>query len=207
MLPQNAFRLTDRAGAALLMWMAMSAGVMGLATYGPVLLSGIHNTPPLMIGYILAGASLGWTFAAIAVSGAPEKHDPFWIAGGLTVVGLSVVGFLFVMGDGPVWAVGVFSVVEGLGFGSAYTFILRRARAAAPPEELSRVTGALPTVARFGLATGAAVCGILANSAGFSSEADIETLRQVAQTVFAGCLPFIAVGLLGMSGFLSPRYG
>lgn len=204
MLPQNAFRLNNRAGAALLMWVSISAGVMGLMSYGPVLMSGLHNTPPVVIGYILAGASFGWTIAAILVSGAPERQDPYWIAGGLSLVALSVVGFLIFAADGPLWVIGVLAWIEGLGFGSAYTFIQRRLISVSPEAERARVTGALPTVARFGYAVGAAVCGILANASGFAIDADPETLRLVSHSVFAGSLPLIAIGLVAMVMFLRP---
>jgi len=205
MLPHKAFRLNNRAGAALLMWFAMSAGVMGLMSYGPVLMSGLHNTPPIVIGYILAGASFGWTIAAILVSGAPEHQDPYWIAGGLSLVALSVVGFLIFTATGPLWMIGLLAWLEGLGFGSAYTFIQRRLIAVSPKSEHARVTGAMPTVARFGYAVGAAICGILANAAGFAIDAEAETLRLVAHSVFTGSLPFIAIGMIAMLGFVRPR--
>lgn len=202
MLPRGAFRLSHPAGAALLMWTGLAIGVMGLSSYGPVLLAGLHDAPPVVIGYVLAGASIGWSGAAIVVSGSPERLDRHWIIGGVSLVVLSVMGLLIFMPIGPVWMVALLSVAEGIGFGSAYTFILRRVKAVSPPAELARTSGALPTVGRFGLAAGAALCGIYANAAGFSAEANAETLRGVARAVFAGCLPFAALGLLGMWGFV-----
>ncbi|WP_107494969.1 hypothetical protein [Thalassobius sp. I31.1] len=60
----------------------------------------------------------------------------------------------------------------------------------------------MPTVARFGYAVGAAICGIMANAAGFSLGASPEILQTVAHYVFAGSLPFIALGLWAMRGFV-----
>lgn len=202
MLPQNAFHLRDRAGAALLMWFAMAAGVMGLMSYGPVLLASLHGVSPIMVGYVLAGASFGWTAAAILVSGSPERLDPFWITLGLSLVACSVIGMFFAAPSGPVWLIAALTWLEGIGFGSAYTFIQRRLISISPEKEQARVTGAMPTVARFGYAVGAATCGIMANAAGFSLEASPETLQTVARYVFAGSLPFIAVGLWAMRGFV-----
>lgn len=202
MLPPNAFQLRDRAGAALMMWFAMAAGVMGLMSYGPVLLAGLHGVAPITIGYILAGASFGWTVAAIVVSGSPERLDPFWITLGLFLVGCSVVGMFFVAPTGPVWLIAALTWLEGIGFGSAYTFIQRRLISITPETEQARVTGAMPTVARFGYAVGAATCGIMANAAGFSLDASPETLQSVARYVFAGSLPFIAIGLWAMREFV-----
>ncbi|MGB0968173.1 MAG: MFS transporter [Halocynthiibacter sp.] len=202
MLPPNAFQLRDRAGAALMMWFAMAAGVMGLMSYGPVLLAGLHGVGPIAIGYILAGASFGWTVAAIVVSGSPERLDPFWITLGLFLVGCSVVGMFFVAPTGPVWLIAALTWLEGIGFGSAYTFIQRRLISITPETEQARVTGAMPTVARFGYAVGAATCGIMANAAGFSLDASPETLQNVARYVFAGSLPFIAIGLWAMREFV-----
>ncbi|MGB0900784.1 MFS transporter [Halocynthiibacter sp.] len=202
MLPENAFRLRDSSGAALLMWFSMSAGVMGLMSYGPVLLASLHGVSPITVGYILAGGSFGWSAAAIVVSGSPERLDPFWITLGLALVACSVIGMFFATPAGPVWVIAALTWLEGIGFGAAYTFIQRRLIAITPEKEQARVTGAMPTVARFGYAVGAAICGILANAAGFSLEATPETLQTVARYVFAGSLPFIALGLLAMRRFL-----
>ncbi|MBI1494280.1 MFS transporter [Halocynthiibacter styelae] len=202
MLPANAFHLRDRAGAALLMWFAMAAGVMGLMSYGPVLLASLHGVEPIVVGYILAGASFGWTVSAIVVSGSPERLDRFWITLGLALVACSVTGMYFAAPAGPVWLIAGLTWLEGVGFGSAYTFIQRRLISITPENEQARVTGAMPTVARFGYAVGAATCGIMANAAGFSLEASPEILQTVARYVFAGSLPFIALGLWAMRGFV-----
>ncbi|MGR3289611.1 MAG: MFS transporter [Paracoccaceae bacterium] len=204
-LPIQPFNLRTPVGAALVMTFTLNISTMGLSAYGPLLMVIIHGTPALVAGYVLACVAFGWTLAAIVVSGAPERHDPYYIAGGITLVTLTVVGMIYAVPNGPVGLIAALAALEGIGYGTAWTFVIRRSKRLANAEDVERLSGALPTVGRVGFAVGASVTGILANAAGFSLAGPPGSAQHVARTIFTGSLPFALLALFAMACFVSMR--
>ena len=96
-------------------------------------------------------------------------------------------------------------MMQGCGFGMAWTFILRQATNLVPADDKERIAGAMPTVQRLGYALGAAVIGVVANAAGFADAADRADIARAGMIIFAACLPIAALGLLAMVRFVSAR--
>ena len=205
LLPRRPFDPRTPLGAALLMVLAMNIATMGLTTYGPLLMTSLHGTSVLTAGYVVAGIALGWTFAAIVVSGAPERHDPIHIAVGMSLIVGSLVGLVYAMPNGPVWLIAVFAAMQGIGYGTAWTFIIRRSHSLTPADDIERRSGGLPTISRLGFALGASVSGILANSAGFADAETPPQLGVVARTLFIGAVPIGLIGLAAMLRFVTVR--
>lgn len=203
LLPNRPFNLRTPVGSALVMTLTLAVSAMGLGTYGPLLMTIIHGYPAYVAGYVLASVAIGWSAAAIVLSGSPERYDRFFIAIGLTMVFCSVAGLAYAIPNGPLSAIVVFASLEGIGFGTAWTFVLRRAKRLADEDDVARLSGALPTVSRFGYALGASVCGILANAAGFAVDNTAEQAAHVARTIFIGNLPIALLGLFAMACFVS----
>ncbi len=202
LLPRQPFSLATPAGSALIMILCLAIATIALTVYGPLLVVRLHGASALTAGYIVACSTIGWTVAAILVSGAPQRHDLKWIAAGMLLASASILGFLYSVPRGPLWLIAVFAATEGAGFGLAWAFILRQTTALAPARDVERVAGSIPTVQRLGYALGAAYAGIVANAAGFAEAADLEETAQVARVIFASCLPFAAVGLVAMGRFV-----
>lgn len=207
LLPHRPFDPRRPAGAALLVIVSMSIATIAITAFGPLLVAAIHGVSALTAGYIVACSSIGWTVMAVLVSGLPERFDRLMIALGMTVVALSILGFLHAVPSGPVWLIVVFSGMEGAGFGMAWTFMLRRTMALAGADEVQRVSGAFPTIQRLGYALGAAYVGIVANASGMLSMETSADAAKVARWVFASCIPFAAIGLIAMSAMLRERTG
>jgi len=199
LLPRRPFDLRRPAGAALLMILSMSVATIAVTAFGPLLVTAIHGVSALTAGYIVACSSIGWSVMAVLVSGLPERFDRPTIALGMTVVALSILGFLHAVPNGPVWLIAVFAAMEGGGFGMAWSFVLRRTIAVADAGEVQRVSGAIPTIQRLGYALGAAYVGIVANASGLLSMQTAAEAAAVARWVFASCVPFAAIGLIAMS--------
>ena len=198
LLPLGPFRMATPIGATLMLVLCFSVATIAITAYGPLLVTALHGTSALVAGYIVACSSIGWSVAAVLVSGAAERHDPKLIASGMVLVTISIAGFAYSVAEGPVWLIAVCAAVEGAGFGFAWTFILRRVTSLAPVEERERVSGAIPTVQRLGYALGAAYIGIVANATGF---ADVGGTASVAVAIFLASLPFAALGLIATARF------
>ena len=205
LLPRGVFDPRRPVGAALVMVLTVSIATTGLATYGPLLMSLIHATPALVAGYVVAAISIAWTVGAVLTSGLAERHDPKIIAIGICLIFLSVAGAIYAVPNGPVALIALCAACEGLGFGFAWTFILRRTARLAEGDDVDRVSAGLPTLGRLGYALGASVVGILANTAGFSAGAAPEEAARVAAVIFAGSLPFAAIAVLCMIRFVTAR--
>jgi Na+/melibiose symporter-like transporter len=205
LLPRRPFDPWRPAGAALLMILSMSMATIAITAFGPLLVTAIHGVSALTAGYIVACSSIGWSVMAVLVSGLPERFDRLIIALGMTVVILSILGFLHAVPSGPVWLIAVFAAMEGGGFGMAWSFILRRTIAVADADEVQRVSGAIPTIQRLGYALGAAYVGIVANASGLLSMETAADAAKVARWVFVSCVPFAAIGLIAMSALVRDR--
>jgi MFS family permease len=199
LLPLNPFDPREPTGSALLMIFSLSIATIAIGAFGPLLITAIHQVPALTTGYILACSSIGWTLIAVLVSGSPERLDRLIIALGMSLVVLSVAGFLYAIPNGPVWLIAVFATMEGAGFGMAWTFILRRTTALASPSEVHRISGAIPTLQRLGFALGAGYIGIVANASGFGTMDTASEAADVARWIFLACIPFAVLGLVAMT--------
>lgn len=199
LLPASPFDFRKPTGSALSMILSLSLATIAVTAFGPLLVTAIHNASALTAGYIVACSSIGWTVAAVLVSGSPERLDRLMIALGVALVVSSIAGFLYAVPNGPVWLIAVFAAMEGAGFGMAWTFILRRTTALAEPHEVQRISGAIPTVQRLGYALGAAYIGIVANASGFTAMETVSDAADVARWIFLACVPFAVLGLLAMT--------
>lgn len=207
LLPADAADPRGIAGATLLMILAFSMATIAITAFGPILITAIHGTPALTVGYIIACSSIGWTILAVAVSGAPERLDGAMVAAGMAMATVSILIFLYAVPNGPVWLIAVAAFLEGGGFGIAWTFVIRRATGLARQGDAARLAGAIPTVSRLGYALGAAYLGIVANASGFLAMQTPEAAGFVARAVFLSCLPLAAVGFWALRGFMGAASG
>jgi MFS family permease len=202
LLPARAFDPATVPGSALAMILLYAAGTIALTAYGPVLAVMIHGVSALVAGALVACSAVGWTLAAVLVSGAAPRHDPGFIAGGFSLVLISVLLLAWSMPVGPVWLIALSAVLEGGGFGMAWSFVLRRATAGAPAGEIARISGAVPTVQRLGYALGAGYLGLVANAAGFATAETAGQAAHAARWIFLACLPLALLGFAAMLRFL-----
>ncbi|WP_339950093.1 MFS transporter [uncultured Albimonas sp.] len=202
MFPPGAFRLSDRAGASLLMMFALCFATVPYLAYGPVLLVRLHGVSALGAGLALASLSVTWSLAAITVSSWPERRDPLAITIGVCLVAATPLAQALAFPHGPVWAIVAIGIVEGAGFGMAWTFVLRRALSHSAEEDRGRVASGLPTSEQLGYAVGAAFAGVAANAAGFAEARDPQALAGAARWIFLATLPAVALSLVGLRAFL-----
>lgn len=202
MFPPGAFRLSDRAGASMLMMFALCFATVPYLAYGPVLLIRLHGVSPMGAGLALAALSVTWSAVAVIVSHWPERRDPLAITLGVVLVAITPPVQALAFPSGPVWVIVAIGVVEGIGFGIAWTFVLRRAQALSAEEDRARVASGLPTSEQLGYATGAAFAGVAANAAGFADAHDAASLSRAALWIFLATLPAAGLSLVALRAFV-----
>src|SRR5437016_401887 len=102
LLPSDAFSLRSPTGAALWMAFLLSAAYSPLAIYVPLFLQRLHALSPLAAGYMVAGTSLAWTAAALAVASLTDGWPARLIVAGPIAMSVGLLGVAVAMGPGPV---------------------------------------------------------------------------------------------------------
>jgi hypothetical protein len=175
------------------MVLLLAIATISLTAYGPLLMQRLHGASPIVAGYVVALESAAWTVAAIATAGAGARMEPWLIRAGGGLIALGVAGFAAAMPTGGLVPLAACALLQGTGFGMAWTFVLRRIVGAAPVADQARLTSALPTVQLLGYAIGSALAGVVANSLGLADDASRTEMERVGFWVFAAFVP-VAMG-------------
>lgn len=202
LLPHKPMSLYHPTGAAFIMTLTLSAASVALAIYGALIMIALHDVSVLTAGYVIAAQAVGWSVTGALTSGLPERHDTKMIGAGMLVAALGISGFVYSVPYGPIWLTAAFGLLEGIGFGMAWTFIPRRVCALVKPEEIKRATSAIPTAQAIGYALGASYVGFIANASGFSSQVEDINIRFSATAIFLSCIPLALLGLLATYKFV-----
>ncbi len=204
LFPKNTFGISMPHSAGITMIFCFASASVCLSVYGTLFITLIHGTTALVAGYIIACPAIGWTIAAIAVSGLDTRHDKTCIAIGMMMVSCGVMGLVWAIPYGALLSIAFFALMVGCGYGTAWTFLLRQITKSAPHAERERISGALPTIQTLGYAMGAAYVGVVANAFGFSVELSTAALQSVGMWLFlVSALPLIP-GLLALVNFVKP---
>ena len=166
LLPSDAFSLRSPTGAGLWMVLLLSVGYSPLAIYMPLFLQRLHSLNPLAAGYMVAGASLAWTAAALAVASLAEEWPARLIVAGPTAMSVGLLGVALLMVPGPVAALLLPISLIGIGIGASWAFIAQHVMNGAKHGEENIAAASVATVQQAGIAFGAAVAGLVANASG-----------------------------------------
>ena len=182
LLPSDAFSLRSATGAGLWIVWLLSLAYSPLAIYAPLCLQRLHAVNPLTAGYMVAGASLAWTGAALTVASLSDEWPGRLIVAGPIAMAAGLLGLGLLMAPGPVGALLLPIFLIGIGIGVCWAFIAQRIMTGAKRGEENIAAASVATVQQAGIAFGAAVAGLVANASGLGG----------------GCSPG---GILGAHGF------
>jgi MFS family permease len=175
--------------------------------YIPFFLQELHGVTPLVSGYLVALLALGWTAAAFLTSSLTGRRSKRAIAAGTLVEALATGLLVFALArhnpDGGLAllvpaTVLIFAMGFGVGLGWAHlvTHVLRLA----PDGEKDKASAAITTMQALGTAFGAAIAGLIANSAGLAAPGGIEGGIAAAQWLYGLlALPALAAFLLAVT--------
>jgi MFS family permease len=186
MLPRAAFTFAVPNGlgfwVVVLMPIAEAASTVFLI-YGLQSVFALKPTAAALIGSIIA---ISWSFTQIAVSTYARerlRRDMVWIGAALLFVGLGLSAAGFALNS--VVLVAVSLVPVGAGFGMNWGNISELLIGASPDDERDRVAALLPTAQTAGFGIGAALMGLIGNSAGFAGAQTATEIQFVMVIVFA----------------------
>jgi MFS family permease len=199
LLPTDAFSFGSLTGVGLWLCLLVAIAYSPLQIFVAIFLQSLHGLDPLEAGYMVAGASFGWTGMSLIVAGTPaDRSDRLLIAGPLMMaVGLLGVALLMPLKPAPV----VFPAIAlvGAGIGSCWAFVAQRVMSGARAGEENLAASSLATVQQTGFALGAALAGLAANAAGLSAGL---TRTDVAEAAFWVPMSFVLAALAGIAAGL-----
>ena len=163
---------------------AMTASPIGM--YIALLVQATHGVAPAVAGYVLAAHSLAWTAAALVTTRVPPARVRAALITGplLMVVGYAVL--VLTIEPGPVWAIALAIVIEGVGIGTCWAHMGHVVLSAARADE-EEATGALiPNTQLFAVAFGGALSGIIAGAVGLTHDASPAVAAATGRALFGG---------------------
>ncbi|MGN6142758.1 MAG: MFS transporter [Mesorhizobium sp.] len=195
LFPSNLFSWRTPVGTGITMVAAFSVATCSFGLYGPLILTSLHGIPILTTGYIIAAESISWSVLSIMVAAVTPQRERLVIVAGAIMIAAGSAGFAWTVPQGSIPLILLCALLQGGGFGITWPFLTRVIVGAAPPEEQTIASAAVPTMQRIGYAVGAALAGIIANASGFSSGLNRDAAAGVAHFLF---LAFIPLALLGV---------
>lgn len=196
LFPSGLFNWASKVGSGMIFVAAFSVATCSFAIYGPLILTSLHGISLLTSGYIIAAESISWSILSILVANARPHRERLIIVTGAVMIAAGISGFAWTVPAGSIPLILACAVLQGGGFGIAWPFVTRIIVAAAPEDERTIASSAVPTMQRIGYAVGAALCGIVANASGFSQGLSGETAAGVAKWLFLAFVPLGVVGVL-----------
>lgn len=196
LLPLGAFSLRSPIGLAFWVVLLMPAAHTGPGTYVILLLEQVWGYDPLTASILGAAMTAAWSGTGIAVSRLPPRHSRacLWLGPLMVALGLILGGPAMAM---PALSLLLISqALVGLGYGLSWGFLSHAIMTGAGPGDRDRASAMLPTVLSAGLAIGAALGGVAANSAGLAAHAPRDMVTR------AGLFCFLLAGVIGIASFI-----
>jgi MFS family permease len=156
--------------------------LIGMTTFLPTYVQGVHQTSTLVAGFVLAAMSLGWSVSSTLSSRLYLRigfRDTALI--GMTLAALGGLALGLLPGSSQLWPVAAASLLLGAGIGLPSTSLMVGMQSVIGWERRGVATGASMFTRMLGSAVGAAALGSVANStlAGWFRQAPPELRGQL----------------------------
>ncbi|MGH7063101.1 MAG: MFS transporter [Stellaceae bacterium] len=198
-----------RAPIGLALWILALHGMTqtSVTLFLPLLLEVVHRVSPVVINFLSIVISMGWTTATFTVSGWSGRRERLALASGpvIATTGLACLTAVALLPGLALMTVSAF--VMGIGIGTYNVHLVARAMESAAADEHRSTASALASVRSIGTAFGAAIAGVVANTAGLGNATDPAAVGLAVTAVYLfSCVPFGLAALL-MFRFLYIVFG
>ncbi len=171
--------------------------LLGMSTtpggvYVPLLVQVLHGMTPAAAGYLYAVQSLSWTLGTILSARVSPTRTRTVIVLGPLVTAAGFAGLFFTIGSGPVAAIAASLMLIGGGIGTCWAHISSAILSSGRPDEGALTASMIPSTQLFAVALGAALSGVIANTAGLAGSASRPTAALAGAWLFGG---FVAAPL------------
>jgi MFS family permease len=197
LFPTQPMSLRTPVGTAYWMFFLFGNTTSLVTVFMPLFLYVLHGISPLGAGYVSALLSISWTVLALCSAGLRDRQVRQAIVLGPLLMFCGVVGLRTYMTDGPILILSLFVALTGAGIGLCFAHISSWTMAAARAGEGTLTAASIPTIQSLGIAFGAAVGGLVANTAGLAQGVSPATVTSAATWVLQlGIVPPAAMFVL-----------
>jgi MFS family permease len=166
LLPTDAFSWRSPAGVGLWLALLLCIAFSPLQIYVPMFLQHFQGLDPLVAGFVVASASMGWTIASLAMAGASAPwRQRLMVTGPATMI-VSLTALALLIPHSATAPLIPAIVLLGVGMGQCWPFVAHSVMSNARRGEESVAAASVPTVQQMGFALGAAAAGFVANLSG-----------------------------------------
>ncbi|HKU99401.1 MAG TPA: MFS transporter [Vineibacter sp.] len=206
LFPSDAFAPRSVVGATLWVVLLMPLAQACTAVYLPLFLQHLWGYGPTVAGSFTAITALAWSGAAMIVANIKSpilpriviRLGPIMVAAGLAGASIALPLTLH-------WLLALCQVTIGAGFGVSWAFLNQTVMTNARPGEADTASGLMPTTQSAGYAIGAALFGLVAQTAGLSNALDPATIAHASRWLFATAATFaLAAVVFGFAVRLRP---
>jgi MFS family permease len=184
LFPSQPLSLNTAVGTAS--WIFLLFGITtSLATvFLPLIVHVRYGVSLLEAGYVTALLSIAWTCTALYSASLLDRWIRVAVVLGPLVMVSGGVGLAASIAHGPLPLLGLFVSLMGAGIGVCFAHISSWSITAARPGESMLTASSIPTIQSLGIAFGAALAGVVANTAGLATDISLATLTTAATWVY-----------------------
>ena len=171
LFPTGMLSLRSRIGKAFWMVFLLGMSTTPGGVYVPLLVQVLHDVTPAAAGYLYAVQSLSWTTGTLLSARVSPARSRTVIMLGPLLSAAGFTGLFFTIATGPVAAIAVSLMLVGIGIGTCWAHIGTAILSSARPDEGALTASMIPSTQLFAVALGAALSGVIANTAGLAGSA------------------------------------
>lgn len=142
----------------------------------PLFIQTLHGQSPLVAGYMVALVAVGWSSGSVVTSSWTGTRAQTVLVLGPMLQAIAILGLALFLGRDnaagdwlPLLPVGIALVLLGTGIGISWPHVSARLLQAAPEGEGDLTSASISMVQLFASGLGAAVAGVIVNSAGLAT--------------------------------------
>lgn len=184
LFPTQPLSLHHSVGTAYWMFFLLDVTASQVTVFMPLVVQILHGATPLEAGYFAALRSLAWTLASLCSAGLRHRWVRYVLLLGPLLITWSIAGQAAVVVDGSLTWLVVFVALHGVGIGICFAHLSSWTLSAARTGEEHLTASSIATVRSLGQAFGAAIAGLVANSAGLTQGVSMATVAAAATWVY-----------------------
>src|SRR5215510_7451532 len=184
LFPSQPLSLNTSVGTASCIFLLFGITTSQATVFLPLIVHMLYGLSLLAAGYITALLSLAWTITALYSAGLLDRWVRVVIVLGPLVMVGGGVGLAASIAHGPLALLSVGVALMGAGIGLCFAHISSWSITAARPGESILTASSIPTLQSLGIAFGAAIAGLVANTAGLATDVSLATVSMAATWVY-----------------------
>jgi MFS family permease len=196
LFPPRPLSVLTPIGTAYWIMFLFSMTHTSIGIYLPLALQELHGVTPLAAGYANASLAVSWTLASFLTAGWRGRAETATIVGGPLIALLAIIGLALGVTTLSPLLTCVLTGLIGFGIGGCNLHLVAQTMRIAEPGFESLTASSIPTIRSLGISFGAAIAGLIANTAGLAGGVTVDTVAAAATWVYGATILAPGVSLL-----------